>query len=190
MLWTGIRSIVIVKIETLFLNISHLLGNGTHVNDPVKMANLFDKYFVNVGSNIDKTIPRTKKSPADYLKDRISQSMFLAPVCPEEIQTIIHSLNADKAIEPYSIPVFLLKILSGIISLPLSSIINHSFETGVFPDKMKIGKVTPLHKKDSTDNPSNYRPISILSVFSKIFERLVYKCLYQFLDAFEVLYSL
>ena len=77
--------------------------------DPVKMANLFDTYFVNVGSNIDKTIPRTTKSPTDYLKDRISQSMLLANVCPEEIQTIIHSLNTDKATGPYSIPVFLLK---------------------------------------------------------------------------------
>ena len=168
------------------------MDNGTRVNDPVKMANLFNNYFVNVGLNIDKTIPRTTKSPADYLKDRISQSMFLAPICPEKIQTIIHSLNTDKAIGPYSIPVFLLKILSRIISLSLSLIINHSFETGIFPNKMKIGKVTPspLHKKDSTDNPSNYRPISVLSVFSKIFEKLMYKCLYQFLDAFEVLYPL
>ena len=116
--------------------------------------------------------------------------MFLAPVCPEEIQTIIHSLNTDKAIGPYSIPVFLLKILSRIISLPLSLIINHSFETGIFPNKMKTGKVTPLHKKDATDNPSNYRPISVLSVFSKIFEKLMYKRLYQFLDTFEVLYPL
>ena len=143
MLWTGIRSIVNVKVKTHFSNISHLLDNGTRVNDPVKMANLFDKYFVNVGSNIDKTIPRTTKSPTDYLKDRISESMFLAPVCPEEIQTIIHSLNTDKSIGPYSIPVFLLKLLSRIISLPLSLIINHSLETGIFPNKMKIGKVTP-----------------------------------------------
>ena len=75
---------------------------------------------MNVGSNIDKTIPRTKKSLTNYLKDGISQSVFLAPVCPEEIQTTIHSLNANKAIEPYSMPVFLLKILSRIISLPLS----------------------------------------------------------------------
>ena len=126
-----------MKVKTQFLNISHLLDNGTRVNDPVKMANLFDKYFVNVGSNIDKTIPRTKKSPTDYLKGRISQSMFLAPFCPEEIQTMIHSLNANKAIGPYSIPVFFVKILSRLISLPLSSIINHSFEIGIFPDKKK-----------------------------------------------------
>ena len=125
MLWTGIRSIVDVKVKTQLSNISHLLDNGTRVNDPVKMANFFNKYFVNVDSDIDKTIPSTTKSPTEYLKDRISQSMFLAPVCPEEIQTIIHSLNTDKAIGPYIIPVFLLKILSGTISVSLSSIINH-----------------------------------------------------------------
>ena len=85
---------------------------------------------------------------------------------------------------------FLLKILSRIISLPLSLIINHSSETGIFPNKIKIRNDPPLHKKDSTDNPSNYRPISVLSVFSKIFEKLMYKRLYQFLDAFEVLYPL
>ena len=72
MLWTGIRSIVNVKVKTQFSNISHLLDNGTRVNDPVKMANLFNNYFVNVDLNIDKTIPRTTKSPTDYLKDRIS----------------------------------------------------------------------------------------------------------------------
>ena len=55
---------------------------------------------------------------------------------------------------------------------------------------MKIGKATPLHKKDSTNNPSNCRPICIFSVFSNIFEKLMYKRLYQFLDAFEVLYPL
>ena len=48
---------------------------------------------------------------------------------------------------------------------PLSTIVNQSFKTGVFPDKLKIGKVNPIHKKDSSDNPSNYRPISIFSVF-------------------------
>ena len=53
-----------------------------------------------------------------------------------------------------------------------------------------MGKVNPLYKKDSSDNPSNYRPISILSVFSKIFEKLMYKRLYQFLDSFEILYPL
>ena len=154
------------------------------------MANLFNNYFVNVGSNIDKKIPITKKSPLDYVKKRISNSLSLSPAALEEIEIIIQSLNVKKAIGPYSSPVFLLKILCGHIAQPLSSIINLSFESGIFPDKLKVGKVVPLHKKDSCDNPSNYRPISILSVFSKIFEKLMYSRLYKFLDDFEILYLL
>ena len=190
MLWTGIKSIVNVKSKTQFSPISHLVNNGTRINDPVKMANIFNNYFVNVGSQIDKTIPRTKKSPIDYLENRIPESIFLAPVTPEEIEIIIHSLNVKKAIGPYSIPVFLLKILSRLISQPFSDIVNQSFEVGIFPNKLKVGKVNALYKKESSDNPSNYRPISILSVFSKIFEKLMHKRLYQLLDSFKILYPL
>ena len=57
----------------------------------------------------------------------------------------------------------------------------------MFPDKLKVGKVVPLHKRDS---PSNYRPISILSVFPKILEKLMYSRLYKFLDHFKILYPL
>ena len=60
----------------------------------------------------------------------------------------------------------------------------------MFPSKLKVGKVSPLHKKGSCDNLSNYRPISILSVFSKIFEKLMHQRLYKFLESFEILYPL
>ena len=79
------------------------MDNETRINDPVKMADIFTNYFVNVGSQIDKTIPRTKKSPTDY---RVQESLFLAPVTLEEIEIIIHSLNVKKSICPCSIPVF------------------------------------------------------------------------------------
>ena len=111
--------------------------------------------------------------------------MFLAPATPQELETIIHSLNTTNAIGPYSIPVFL---LGNHIAQPLSIIVNHSFENGTFPDKLIVGKVNPLHKKDSFDNP--YRPISILSVFSRTFEKLMHKRLCKFLDAYEILYPL
>ena len=74
-----------------------------------------------------------------------------------------------KSIGPYSIPVFLLKILTRHIAQPLAKIVNLSFETGIFPDKLKVGKVNPLYKKGTCDNPSNYRPISILFVCSQKF---------------------
>ena len=65
-------------------------------------------------------------------------------------------------------------MLSSVIASPLVILINESFSSGVFPDKLKIAKVIALQKKGSTDNPSNYRPISLFSVFSKIFHRKLY----------------
>ena len=117
------------------------------VDDPVKMANIFNQYFVNVGSNLDKTIPRTRKSPIDYLNNRNGSSMFLAPVTTQEIDVIIQSLNTKKSIGPYSIPLFLLKILSKHISKPLSYLVNLSFQTGIFRDYLKVAKVNPIHKR-------------------------------------------
>ena len=74
-----------------------------------KWLTCLNNYFVNTGSQIDKTIPRTKESPTDYLKNRVSESIFFVPVTPEEIEIIFHSLNAKKAIGPYSISVLFIK---------------------------------------------------------------------------------
>ena len=56
------------------------------VDDRVKIANIFNQYFMSAGSNLDKTIPRTRKSSIDYLKNRNGSSMFLAPVTTQEIR--------------------------------------------------------------------------------------------------------
>ena len=190
MLWSGIRSLVNIKNRGNLSHISNLMINSSRVQDPTKMANAFNRYFVNVGTNVDKSIPRTKKSPFDYLKERNPNSFFVAPVTPREIESIINSFNKNKSTGPYSIRIFLLKILSSYISIPLASLVNSSFETAIFPEKLKLGKVNPLHKKESTEVPSNYRPISVLSVFSKIIEKLMHTRLYNFLDTFEMLYPL
>ena len=76
------------------------------------------------------------------------------------------------------------------IASSLASLINESSSTGIFPDKLKVAKVIALHKKGATDNPSNYRPISLLSIFSKIFGKLMHKRFYGFLEANEILHPL
>ena len=93
-------------------------------------------------------------------------------------------------IGPYSIPIFLLKILSEHIATPLCDIINDSFSNGIFPGMMKLAKVVPLYENNSPEDPSNYRPISLLSVLSKITEKLMHTRLYNFLEQHNVLYSL
>ena len=139
---------------------------------------------------INEKIPRTKKSPLDCFSSRNLNSFFISAVSPNEVQNIIGSLKSGKAVGPYSIPIFLLKLLSQYISFPLSDIINNSFVNGIFPDLLKLAKVIPLYKKQSPIDPNNYRPISLLSVFSKIIEKLMYTRLYNFLENYKVLYSL
>ena len=77
--------------------------------------------------------------------------------------------------------------MSSIISFPLSYIYNYSLNTGIFPDRLKIAVVKPLHKKGDKSNISNYRPISLLPTFSKIFEKAMYSRLNQHLYTNNIL---
>ena len=89
---------------------------------------------------------------------------------PLETSDIISLLKSGKSLGPNSLPMKILKFLSPVISSPLSLIINESFQSGVIPEKMKLAKVITLFKKGCPLTATNYRPISLLSVFSKITE--------------------
>ena len=75
------------------------------------------------------------------------------------------------------------------ISLPLTHVFNCSFTEAKVPEKLKVAKVIPIHKKYETHIPGNYRPISLLSIFNKILERLMHKRLYSYLTKFKILYE-
>ena len=87
-------------------------------------------------------------------------------------------------------PIKLLKLLSKSASESLRLIVNDSFNKGIYPNKLKTAKVVALHKKGASDNPTNYRPISLLSIFSKIIGKLMYKRLSEFLEINNVIHSL
>ena len=86
-------------------------------------------------------------------------------------------------------PPNLLQIVADLIIFPLCHIINMSFSKGIFPEKQKIVKVIPLHKGGSTQDLNNFRPISLLSIFDKIIEKIVHKKLYHFLDLHNILFE-
>ena len=83
----------------------------------------------------------------------------------------------------------LLKEISLLIAEPLSLIINQSLCSGIFPSKLKIAKVIPLHKKNEKYLLDNYRPISLLPSISKVFERIVYNQLYSYLTTNGILFK-
>jgi len=82
----------------------------------------------------------------------------------------------------------LLKLIADLIVTPLCKIINHSFSTGIFPDALKVSKVVPIHKGGTMEDLNNYRPISLLSIFDKLVEKLMHKRLYNFLELHNILF--
>ena len=90
---------------------------------------------------------------------------------------------------PFSIPVCLLKLLKNFLSTPLEIIYNLSFSSGCVPDHFKVANVIPVHKKDSVTYMNNYRPISLLPVFNRILEKLMYKRLSAFIRKHNILYD-
>ena len=107
----------------------------------------------------------------------------------EEIKNLILALNPKKAIGPNSIPTHLLHLLANDICKPLMIIFNLSFNTGIYPDMLKIANAIPIFKKDSKLLVSNYRPISLLSNINKLLEKLITR-VYKFLEVNKCLYSL
>ena len=99
-------------------------------------------------------------------------------------------MQNGKSIGPFSIPIKDLKLLNPYISKQLAHIFNQSICSSIFPDRLKYAKVIPIHKKGPSTNPSNYRPGSLLSVFSKIIEKLMHMRLYAYLEKLNVFYPL
>jgi len=99
------------------------------------------------------------------------------------------SLERNKACGFDNVPAQLLKDAADVIANPLAYIFNQSLSLGVFPEMMKVAKVTPIYKKGQKNVPGNYRPISVLPLLAKVFEKLVNKRLLDFLETNNVLYE-
>ena len=165
-------------------------SEGELITDSTKICETFNKNFVSMGPNIVKRIPSAKTHYNEYMKNiKVNNSFFLKPANSTEIKEIILSLDINKSLGPNSVPVFILKVCDHLFAHYLSAIINISFVTGIFPDLCKVAQVIPVFKKDDPLNCLNYRPISLLPVFSKIFEKVIYKRMYDYLEKNKLIYN-
>ena len=153
------------------------------------MANAFNSYFANISNEILSKIPNVQNSPLDYLLTPESNSFTVFPTTREEIEDIPSSLKTGKATGPSSIPIDIFKVLKYVISKLLELIFNASFMTGIVPIDFKIANIIPVYKTGSHTYLGNYRPISLLSIFSKILEKLMYNRLLNFLDRNDILFE-
>ena len=145
--WEGVRKIIGAG-KPVGYGISQLNIKGKIIDDPKDIANSVNNFFVNVGPNTEKTVPKAGDiSPKKFLGNRNNINFIMAHVSEDDILKIIKSLPV-KGTGPASIPLRLLKLVAHIIVVPLCHVINVSFTTGVFPSALKVAKVVALHKGD------------------------------------------
>lgn len=113
----------------------------------------------------------------------------MSPITEHEIVKIINELDANKSPGHDGLGSIIIKKIAFAIAHPLQIIFNTSISTGRVPDSMKIAKVIPLYKKDESDLFSNYRPVSVLPILSKVLERLVFNRSVSFLEYHNILYK-
>ena len=140
------------------------------------MASQFNNYFVTVAEKLTIKIGQTNNKYQDYLKNPNEHSMYLTEIEPDEIKIQIKNLNSKKASDFFGISANFLKFADDKIIQPLTFLFNAS----VVPEKLKLAVVYPIHKKDSKMKVNNYRPISILPMISKIYEKLIHARLMSF----------
>lgn len=164
------------------------ISSNEVTSDKALIAKKFNDFFINVGPTLANKIPTQSLKPEHYLKDKMVNSILLMPLLEPEFDEIIKSLKSgapgydglNKAILEFSMPC---------IKTTLIHLLSQSLMQGIFPQELKIANVIPLFKNDDPMKFNNYRPVSLLSILSKIYEKVMYNRLMDFLEKEKILYE-
>ena len=164
--------------------------NGEEISEPRRIADEFNEYFINLGPNLaEKINPSLDKCFKDYLLNPADNEFNFKSVTVAEVKSAIDDLKPKSSSGFDRLSNNLLKHVKHEISPCLCLLINDAFQKGVFPDKLKCAKVTPIYKKDNKNLLENYRPVSVLTSISKVFEKVMHKQLQDYLLKCNLLYT-
>ena len=167
---------------------AQLLRIGTYRSKVVikTIDNSFNNYFTSIALKLnecDDGLTKWVPKFTDYIKSSSNTSIYLKECTSDEILNMIKELSSSKSSD---ITITVLKRCGNILSPVLSQFYTRFMRLGIFPDTLKTGLVSPIYKKGDPQLLDNYRPISTLPIFSKIFEKLIYTRIYDFLVAKNV----
>ena len=151
--------------------IQPILSNGTFITNVYEKITLFNTFFA------DQCTPINNSSTLPPFEYKVNSKIENVSFSKLEIVSIIRSLNSNKAHGWDGISIRMIKICDETIALPLKIILDTALKSGSYPDKWKRANVVPVHKKESKNILKNYRPISLLPVCGKNFEKCIYNSL-------------
>ena len=163
--------------------------NKKTLKEPLEIANAMNDHFCEIGPKLASNISEDGKHFGDFLSDPSEHTFFLKAVDESDVLEELLKLNHRKSAGPDEFSPKLIKLCSYSMFKPLTYIFNKSIRDAVYPDCFKIAKIVPLWKAEKRCDPSNYRPISLLNCFDKIFEKLINKQLKSFLKQNDLLYE-
>ena len=163
-----------------------IINEGNRELPSNEVPNKFINYFTSIADLLISNIPQTNINASSYLTNRTENSFFMYPIVKKEIECAINDLkNNGRGVNKISASVF--KQGKSIISDILAYIFNLCVTQGYFPIELKTGCLTPIFKSGSKKDVSNYRPVCSLSPFSKIFERVTYNRMIDFIEKNNIL---
>ena len=176
--WKLVKQISNLSSKQSGINVLHS-ENGKTISDDSEKANLLNVFFASQSvindQNVDiQQFENPSTSPSDIL-DKIE-------ITPQNVIDILNTLDTTKAVGPDKISPKLLKEASQELSVPLSKLFNLSLMLKKYPENWKYADVVPVFKKGDPKIVNNYRPISLLSIISKVFEKCVYKYIHNFIN--------
>lgn len=166
--------------------IHKILNNQIELTNPTEIANTFNnRFFVEIGPNLASKIPDTD----NFQNHDYNYPCFnFSTISETTVLKYLTSINEFKAEGSDGIPPKLVKDSAKFIAGPLSNIINRSIQNCVVPSMMKHAKVLPVYKnKGNRLLVNNYRPISILPIYSKIFEKILNSQMHNHLEAESII---
>ena len=187
--WSTINSILSKTKQPKVLP-DYLIVENIKLDNTREIAEKFNDFFINIGPTLSKNIKRnSNKHFSVFLKDKTQHIFTFTPVNITDVSKSIKELKGKSSSGHDNISTRLLKDISPVIVSILTHIIKQSLNTGIFPQRLKIAKVVPLFKKGDPYVIDNYRPISLLPSLSKVFEKIVFKELYDYFLKKKLLYN-
>lgn len=184
-LWTVIKSIIDKpNKKSKMKTITHDNTDYNCETDTKTCANIINNYFNNIGKLVSDSINSSSNDDTSYNSNilDVNQLTSFEAVTSLEILKLVKNLRNNSAPGDDELQTKLLKNIIPYILTPLTHIINLSLSKGVFPTCYKNSIIVPIHKKGSTKVLTNYRPISLLTIFSKILEKTVQTQLDKYLQ--------
>ena len=164
--------------------------------DPKSNAETFKNFYANLALDLVRKLPLPTNrfgtnSVSDYYRhlNLENNNFTFTPTNEDIILNLLQQINPAKAVGLDQLGGKFLKDGANELSLPVTQLINLSIISSVFPSQCKIAKLKPLYKKGSAIEPKNYRPISLLPILSKLFEKIIHGQTKDYLDQNNILYK-